>query len=358
MAGRNEQRKVLVVGALGLVGRAVVEALEDQDGCELVAVSRRQPNFPTQARFLQLDLTDRTACQQQLSRLDGITHIVYAALYEKPDLIAGWRDHEQVETNTRMLANVLDFVTPTRHLTLLQGTKAYGAHLAPMKLPGKESDPRHPGANFYWSQEDLLREASAGAHWTFSIMRPQIVCGHALGSPMNMVSAIGVHAAVLRELGQPLRFPGRGGFVTEATDARLLARAILWAGSEPRCAGESFNITNGDILDWGALFPEFADHFQMPWAAPEPLQLSEAMPKHSTVWDQVVARHGLAPHSMDQLIGASWQFADAVFGYHGSQTTLLSTVKARQFGFAECIDTATMFREHFSALQARKVLPP
>ena len=358
MAVRNEQRNYLVVGALGLVGRAVVEALEDQDGCEAVAVSRRQPDFPTRARFLQLDLTDRAACRQQLGRLDGVTHIVYAALYEKPDLIAGWRDDEQIETNTRMLANVLDFVTPARHLTLLQGTKAYGAHLAPMKLPGKESDPRHPGANFYWSQEDLLREASAGADWTFSIMRPQIVCGHALGSPMNMVSAIGVHAAVLRELGQPLRFPGRGGFVTEATDARLLARAILWAGSEPRCAGEAFNITNGDILDWGALFPEIADHFQMPCAAPEPLQLSEAMPKHSAVWDQIVARHGLAPHSMDQLIGASWQFADAVFGYHGGQTTLLSTVKARQFGFAECIDTATMFREHFIALHARKVLPP
>lgn len=358
MTGQNEQRKVLVVGALGLVGRAVVEALEDQDGCEAVAVSRRPPDFPTRARFLQLDLTDRAACRQQLGRLDGVTHIVYAALYERPDLIAGWRDVEQIETNTRMLANVLDFVTPARHLTLLQGTKAYGAHLAPMKLPGKESDPRHPGANFYWSQEDLVREASAGAHWTFSIMRPQIVCGHALGSPMNMVSAIGVHAAVLRELGRPLRFPGRGGFVTEATDARLLARAILWAGSEPRCAGETFNITNGDILDWGALFPEFADHFQMPCAAPEPMQLSEAMPKHSAVWDRIVARHGLAPHSMDQLIGASWQFADAVLGYHGSQTTLLSTIKARQFGFAECIDTATMFREHFSALQARKVLPP
>ena len=189
-------------------------------------------------------------------------------------------------------------------------------------------------------------------------MRPQIVCGHALGSPMNMVLAIGVHAAVLRELGQPLRFPGRGGFVTEATDARLLARAILWAGSEPRCAGETFNITNGDILDWSDLFPEFADHFKMPSAAPEPLQLSEAMPKHNGVWERIVARHRLAPHSMDQLIGASWQFADAVFGYHGGQTTLLSAIKARQFGFADCIDTGAMFREHFKALQAHKVLPP
>ena len=358
MTDVEQKGKYLVAGALGLVGRAVVEALEDQDGCEVVAVSRRAPDFPTRARFLQLDLTDREDCRRQLGQLGGVTHIVYAALYEKPDLIAGWRDDEQIETNTRMLANVLDFVVPARHFTLLQGTKAYGAHLAPMRLPGKESDPRHPGANFYWSQEDLVREASAGAGWAFSIMRPQIVCGHALGSPMNMVAAIGVHAAVLRELGQPLRFPGQGGFVTEATDARLLARAILWAGNEPRCAGEAFNITNGDILDWSALFPEFADHFQMPSAAPRPLQLSEAMPQHSAVWDRIVARHQLAPHAMEQLIGASWQFADAVFGYHGGQTTLLSTIKARQFGFADCIDTAAMFREHFAALQAQQVLPP
>ena len=358
MTDFGKRRKYLVVGALGLVGRALVEALENEDGYEVVAVSRRQPDFRSRAGFLQLDLTDRAACRQQLGGLDGVTHIVYAALHEKPDLIAGWRDDQQIETNTEMLANVLDFVVPARHFTLLQGTKAYGAHLAPMKLPGKENDPRHPGANFYWSQEDLLREAGAGAGWTFSIMRPQIVCGHALGSPMNMVSAIGVHAAVLRELGRPLRFPGRGGFVTEATDARLLARAILWAGNEPRCAGETFNVTNGDILDWGALFPEFAEHFGMPCAPPKPLQLSEAMPKHRAVWERIASRHGLAHHSMDQLIGASWQFADAAFGYHGGRTTLLSTIKARQFGFADCIDTATMFREHFTALQARKVLPP
>ena len=72
---------------------------------------------------------------------------------------------------------------------------------------------------------------------------------------MNMVSAIGVQAAVLRELGEPLRFPGRGGFVTEATDARLLARAILWAGNEPRCEGEAFNITNGGHPRLGCAVP-------------------------------------------------------------------------------------------------------
>lgn len=61
---------------------------------------------------------------------------------------------------------------------------------------------------------------------------------------------------------------------------------------------------------------------------------------------------------MDPLTGASWQFADAAFSYLGARTTLLSAIKARRLGFADCIAAAAMFREHFAALQARKVLPP
>ena len=64
-------------------------------------------------------------------------------------------------------------------------------------------------------------------------MRPQVVCGFALGSPMNMLSAIGVFAAVQRERGEPLRFPGGAPCITQATDADLLARAIVWAAEEP-----------------------------------------------------------------------------------------------------------------------------
>ena len=71
------------------------------------------------------------------------------------------------------------------------------------------------------------------------------------------------------------------------------------------------------------------------------------------LWQQIVQRHGLAPHSMEELIGASWQFADAVFGYGGSPAdTVVSTVKARQFGFAECVDTEEMFVRQLTELQA------
>jgi nucleoside-diphosphate-sugar epimerase len=251
----SDDRKYLVFGALGLVGRAVIEAL-DARGEQVIGVSRRTPNFATDAEFISLDLTDAAACERILGGIHDVSHIVFAALYEKNDLIAGWRDNEQIDINRRMLVNVLDHVEPTTHLTLLQGTKAYGAHLAPMLLPGKEHMPRHPGRNFYWEQEDLVIERSSSAPWTYSIMRPQIVCGTALGSAMNMVLAIGIYFSVMKALGEPCGFPGTTGFVTEATDAGLLANAILWCGNSEQTAGQTYNVTNGDVLDWNSIWPE------------------------------------------------------------------------------------------------------
>ena len=52
-----------------------------------------------------------------------------------------------------------------RHIAVLQGTKAYGVHQGPSKTPAKESDPRYLPPNFYYAQEDFLREAgNAIAH--------------------------------------------------------------------------------------------------------------------------------------------------------------------------------------------------
>jgi nucleoside-diphosphate-sugar epimerase len=352
-------RKYLVLGALGLVGRAVVRALE-RAGESVIAVSRREPDTPGPARFVSLDLTDRAACARTLAQPEfaDVTHMVYTALYEKPDLVAGWRDPEQIQVNTEMLRNVLDFVQPLEHLSLLQGTKAYGAHLAPMKLPGKESDPRHPGDNFYWNQEDLVRERAAASSWTFTIFRPQIVCGSAIGSPMNVVAAIGVYAAVSRALGEPLRFPGGERVVSEATDADLLADAIVWAGRESACAGETLNVTNGDVLEWQALWPAFADVFAMSVGDPEPRRLATYMPEQAAVWNGIVAEHELRRLTLENLIGSSWQFADAVFGYgRGGATTLVSTIRIRQLGYSACLDTETMFRRQLRRLQAERVLP-
>ena len=363
VAEPNVQKKVVVFGALGLVGRSVIKALEPRADWQIVGVSRRAPDFATRARFVSLDLTDARACRRCFSAPEfaDVTHVVYAALYEKPELIAGWRDQEQIATNTTMLVNALSVLgdqPSLRHLTLLQGTKAYGAHIAPMRIPGREREPRHPSANFYWNQEDHVKAFAGERGWAYSIMRPQVVSGFALGSPMNMLSALGVYAAVQRELGEPLRYPGGAPNVIQATDADLLARAIIWAAETPGCANETFNIANGDVMVWREIFRAVADVFRMPLAEPKPQRLADSMPKHSDVWQRIVRKHELAPHSMDDLIGASWQFADAVFGYDGSPPdALVSTIKARKFGFVDCVDTEEMFVRQLTELQAARILP-
>ena len=165
-------------------------------------------------------------------------------------------------------------------------------------------------------------------------------------------------AAVRRHMGAPFSFPGGGGFVTEMTDARLLARAIVWAGGNPRCYGETFNITNGDVVEWESIWPDLASHFDMPVGPAEPQQLSAVMPPLARVWDEVAAKHGLQRRTMEEVVGLSWQFADAVFGVAGTgRSTLLSTIKSRQLGFTDCIDSARMFCEHFAILEASGMLP-
>jgi nucleoside-diphosphate-sugar epimerase len=354
---------VLIAGALGLVGRAALAEYESR-GAEIVALARRVPDFPTRARFLSVDLADREQTLAQLGALRGVTRLVYAALFEKPDLGKGWLEQDQIATNEAMLRNTLDALEPgnpgLRHIALLQGTKAYGAHLGQMPIPGKERAVRHIHPNFYWAQEDLLRaRRAAGASWRFTILRPQAVIGFALGSAMNMLSALGCYAAICRELGFPLTWPGSGARVTELTDSRLLARAIAWAGDQAAgaAADETFNVTNGDVMLWQDLFPQVAERFGMRMGPAHPMSLPVLMADKGPVWERIVQRHQLRPYGLETLIGSSWQFADFAFSRAGQSASLLSTVKIRQAGFGDCIDSADMLDQWLERLQRERVLP-
>ena len=358
MAATN---KVLILGALGLVGRALLNRLDSDPDWTVFAVSRRSPDFASSARWIALDLTDHEACARTFAGVEfaDVTHVVYAALFEQPALVRGWSDPEQIAVNAAMLRNVLDPLdirADLRHVTVLQGTKAYGVHLGFTALPGKESQPRPPGPNFYWAQEDYLRQKQAGRGWHYAIFRPQIVFGVAIGSPMNVVAAVGAYAALQREQGLPLQFPG-SLFVSEATDADLLARAIVWAGTTPHAADQTFNVTNGDVLVWQSLWPAIARIFSMPVGEARPATLATTMPALGGMWEQIRARQQLR-YPLDELVGSSWQFLDAVFAPHRTPVpTLVSTIKIRQFGFHDCVDTEAMLTSCLRRLQAMKILP-
>jgi nucleoside-diphosphate-sugar epimerase len=353
---------VLIAGAHGLVGHAVAAHYATLPDWEIIGLSRRPPAAPEPGRHIAVDLRDAADCAARLGALRGVTHIVYAALFEKPELGKGWLDADQIGTNRAMLANLLAAVESAspglRHIALLQGTKAYGAHLGQMPIPGKEAAPRHMHPNFYWAQEDLLRaRRAAGAPWRFTVLRPQAVIGHAIGSAMNLLAAAGAYAAISRELGLPLAWPGSGSRITEATDARLLARAIAWAGTAPAAADRTFNVTNGDVFAWDSLFPPLARAFGMEMGAPHPMSLEVVMRDKGPVWERIIARHGLLPIPLEALIGSSWQFADFAFSRTAQTSSLLSTIAIRQAGFHDCIDTAEMWQWWLAEWQRRGILP-
>ena len=154
---------VLIAGASGLVGAACVDRFLD-DGWNVIAASRRRPEISSDESFEHraIDLRDETATRESVQDLTGVTHVVYAAVYEKPGLIAGWTEQDQMETNLAMLRNLIEplaDVARLEHVTLLQGTKAYGIHLHPMRIPARERYPRDEHANFYWLQRTTSRRS-------------------------------------------------------------------------------------------------------------------------------------------------------------------------------------------------------
>ena len=70
----------LVAGASGVVGRALLEYLEEQKDWDIAAICRRRPDFATRAQHLPLDLTDPKACEQLLWNAGPFTHVFYTAL--------------------------------------------------------------------------------------------------------------------------------------------------------------------------------------------------------------------------------------------------------------------------------------
>src|SRR5690606_9724004 len=113
-----------------------------------------------------------------------------------------------------------------------------------------------------------------------SALRPSVVCGHALGTPMNLVLSIAVYATLSRELGLPLRFPGKLGAydsLLEVTDAGLLAWAAVWAATTEAAANQAFNIANGDLFRWCEMWPKIAAMLRMESGPPLPLSLATVM---------------------------------------------------------------------------------
>lgn len=350
----SKKTVVLVAGVHGVSGRAAAEHWSAMPDTEVYGLSRRSAPVPEGVHPVSIDLLNPGDVRQKLSSLQGITHIVFGAYIEKQSAT------EKSAVNVAILRNLVDAVesgSPSlEHITFYQGGKAYGADLGPFKTPAREDDPRLMPPNFYYDQKDFLRERQKRTGWHWTALRPEAVCGFAVGNPMNLAMVIAVYAVISKELGLPLRFPGTERAyraLYQVTSADILAQATIWASTHTVARDEIFNITNGDYFRWQHMWPRVAKMFDMEVADPVPTPLAVYMQDKSTLWDSIVRKHHLQSIPYSQV--ASWTFGDFIF--NSGFDNISSTIKARRAGFHDCIDTEEMFRTFFDRIRKDRVVP-
>ncbi len=350
----GSENVVLVAGVHGVSGRAAAIQWGAVPGTKVYGLSRRTGEVPAGVEQVKVDLLDCNDVKQKLGQVKDATHIVFGAYIEKAT------PQEKSEVNVAILRNLLDVVEAAspglRHITFYQGGKAYGSDLGPFKTPAREDDPRLMPPNFYYDQEDFLRERHKGKQWSWTALRPEAIIGFATGNPMNLAMVIAVYAVISKELGLPLRFPGTEKayrVLYQSTSAEILATATVWAGNSEAARNEIFNITNGDQFRWRHMWPRIARMFHMEVADPVPTPLAAYMTDKEPLWRSIIAKYGLRNISYEQI--ASWRFGDFILNSEFDNVS--STIKARQAGFADCIDTEEMFRRFFDSLREMKIIP-
>lgn len=347
-------RTAVVAGAHGIVGRALVEYLRASGDWDIVSLSRRPAAAETGVRHLQVDLLDAQDCAAKLGEADGATHVFFCAYAPRAT------PAEEVAPNLAMVVNLVEalekMAPQLAHVQLMQGTKWYGNHLGPFRTPAREDDPRHMPPNFYYDQQDWLAARQRGRRWSWSALRPHCICGFSVGSPMNHLMALSLYASLARELGLPLCFPGSPpafAALYQYTDARLLARAMVWAATTEACENQAFNIHNGEPDRWKNLWPGLARLFGMEAGEVRQLTLARVMADKEVLWARMREKYGLQLYTLQQLV--NWNYAD--WAYAAPYDQFSSLAKARRAGWNEVLDAGTMFGELVSDLAARRLIP-
>ena len=74
-----QNKKAVVVGALGVIGRYIVEKLLAEGDWQVVGLSRRPAKDGPRYRHISVDLLDPKDVAKKLGGLNDVTHVFYAA---------------------------------------------------------------------------------------------------------------------------------------------------------------------------------------------------------------------------------------------------------------------------------------
>jgi len=349
----------LVVGATGITGNALIDQLL-AEGWEVSGLARRPDTLRAGVRRIAADLQDPAATQAALAGLTP-THVFITTWARQAT------EAENIRVNGAMVRHLLDALADAgtvRHVALVTGLKHY---LGPFEAyaqgslpqtPFREDQDRLDVDNFYYAQEDALFAAAARDGFQWSVHRPHTVIGAAVGNAMNMGTTLAVYASLCKASGLPFYFPGSAAQwngLTDMTDARQLARQLIWATQTPAAANQAFNIVNGDVFRWRWMWQRLAQWFELE-AAPftgELRPLEQQMADDAPRWKALADAHGLVESDMTRLV-SPWH-TDADLGRPLEVVTDMS--KSRRMGFLAYQPSDDAFFELFARLRRDKLIP-
>ena len=347
----------LVVGASGITGSALSQELLAR-GWNVYGLARRPPSSGN-VTPVAADLLDPASLQAAL-----------ADVRPSQVFLTSWMrnatEAENIRVNGGMVRNVLAALSPhrsVRHVALVTGLKHY---LGPfdayakgeMETPFREEQPRLPVENFYYAQEDEVFAAAERDGFTWSVHRPHTVIGMAVGNLMNMGTTLAAYASICKETGRPFRWPGSEAQwkgVCDVTDARLLAKHMVWAATTEAAHNEAFNVVNGDIFRWRWLWPRLAGWFGVEAAGFDGTMhpLEAEMAGDGPVWRSIAERHRLAELDLAKL--ASPWHTDLDLGR--PMEVMADMTKSRKLGFTLFQSTEDSFLDLFGRLRAEHLIP-
>ncbi|MBK4735006.1 SDR family oxidoreductase [Noviherbaspirillum pedocola] len=354
------QRTALVVGVSGIAGSHVARQLV-ADGWDVYGLARRPQADLGAVKPVAADLLDTESLKNALADVSP-THVFITTWMRNAT------EAENIRVNAAMVRNLLDALSSkktVRHVALVTGLKhylgpfeAYAQSGTLPETPLRESQPRLPVENFYYAQEDEVYAAAERDRYTWTIHRPHTVIGMAVGNAMNLGTTLAVYASICRETGRVFQFPGseaQWNGLSDVTDARMLARQLVWAADTDAARNEAFNIVNGDVFRWNWLWYKLAAWFGVQAAGfsgtMQPLETS--MQNDHALWREIAQRHGLVEADLDRL--ASPWHTDLDLGRPIEVMTDMA--KSRKLGFLSYQATDESFFDLFARLRAARLIP-
>lgn len=356
----ENKNTALVVGATGITGSNLAQELISQ-GWTTYGLSRNPNNALEGLIPIKADLLDVKSLEKALEGISP-TH-VYFTTWMRNDT-----EEENIRVNSALVRNLLDVLSPKKsvqHVALVTGLKHYlgpfEAYAKEGKLPEtpvREEHPRLPLPNFYYAQEDEVYKASERDNFTWSVHRPHTVVGYAIGNLMNIASTLAVYASICKETGRKFIWPGsfeQWNGISDVTDARILAKQLVWASTTKSAENTAFNIVNGDVFRWKWLWQRLADWFGIEAAGFEDqiIPLENEMENDQEIWKNIAQKYKLKEENLNRLSSA-WH-TDLDLGR--PLEVMCNMSNSRNLGFNEYQNTERSFLDVFEKLRAERIIP-